>query len=213
MQCWLQSCAELFLLYYYSLSQLLCALESFDLNVLDPRQEKLVVVVAIAGPASDEHKPDSNPLTEKSAEKSAWRLQIRDERRLASCPLVERKEGQVCSYGVQEDLDMADEVEVVVVSVTEGADEEAEGVVELEVGAVEFAAAGLIADKLAVAGSDEADEIAVAVFEEAGKIAVGCNLAELVGRTDTQPLCLLLESESVLERRLDLDSDTEGLKR
>ena len=81
---------------------------------------------------------------------------------------------------------MEDEVEAVVVSVTEAADEEAEGVVELEVGAVEFAAAdGLIADKLAVGVFEEADK--KAVFEEGGKIAaaVGCNLAELDGRTDT----------------------------
>ena len=74
-----------------------CALESSDLNVLDPRQEKLVVavVVAVAGPASDEHKLDSSPLTERSAEKSASRLQIRDEHKLASCPSVERKGDQV----------------------------------------------------------------------------------------------------------------------
>ena len=80
------------------MSQLPCALESYDLNVLDPRQEKLVVVavvVVVAGPASDEHKLDSNPLTERSAEKSASRLQIRDEHKLANCPLVERKGDQV----------------------------------------------------------------------------------------------------------------------
>ena len=74
-----------------------CALESSDLNVLDPRQEKLVVsvVVVVVGPASDEHKLDSSPLTERSAEKSASRLQIRDEHKLASCPSVERKGDQV----------------------------------------------------------------------------------------------------------------------